>query len=149
MAASIGKHISLFFHKTRPQILTRRSSQHLFVFYLQPSVSSHPRGCRGITSCQPRPINDASFPPRRSSAAPRLPSFHPPQCVSVTVRVMKCRGAAGTTSVGLVQQDCWKCGKTIEGDKQQYFCVCGVVQPPVKERSLFLVRVQFNYRFTL
>ena len=32
---------------------------------------------------------------------------------------------------------CWKCGRCVDDNKERYFCVCGVVQPPVTNRSLF------------
>ncbi|ESN96100.1 hypothetical protein HELRODRAFT_135084, partial [Helobdella robusta] len=34
---------------------------------------------------------------------------------------------------------CWKCGRSIEPDMEQYFCVCGVVQPPLEHRSFFQI----------
>jgi len=39
----------------------------------------------------------------------------------------------------ITHQECWKCGSTIDPNKEQYFCVCGVVQPPIDRRSLFQV----------
>ena len=31
---------------------------------------------------------------------------------------------------------CWKCGRMLNGT-EQFFCECGVVQPPSTERTLF------------
>lgn len=39
----------------------------------------------------------------------------------------------------ITHQECWKCGTNIEPDMEQYFCVCGVVQPPLKTRSYFQI----------
>lgn len=39
----------------------------------------------------------------------------------------------------ITHQECWKCGSTIDPNKEQYFCACGVVQPPIDKRSLFQV----------
>jgi len=33
--------------------------------------------------------------------------------------------------------DCWQCGRSIDDVTERYFCDCGVVQPPVAERSYF------------
>ena len=33
--------------------------------------------------------------------------------------------------------NCWKCGTELEPVQQQYFCGCGVVQPPNRDRHYF------------
>jgi len=33
--------------------------------------------------------------------------------------------------------ECWQCGQNINDVTERYFCDCGVVQPPVAERSYF------------
>jgi len=33
--------------------------------------------------------------------------------------------------------ECWQCGRNIDDVIERYFCECGVVQPPVAERSYF------------
>lgn len=32
---------------------------------------------------------------------------------------------------------CWKCGRQVDDKSERYFCTCGVVQPPLSQRSLF------------
>jgi len=33
--------------------------------------------------------------------------------------------------------ECWQCGRNIDDVAERYFCECGVVQPPLAERSFF------------
>ncbi len=34
-------------------------------------------------------------------------------------------------------QPCWKCGSEISRQSEQYFCKCGMIQPPVPDRNFF------------
>ena len=36
-----------------------------------------------------------------------------------------------------IKQNCWKCKKEIDPKRDQYFCGCGLIQPPVEERNYF------------
>ena len=35
------------------------------------------------------------------------------------------------------KQHCWKCETEIDPERDQYFCECGLIQPPVEERTYF------------
>ena len=35
--------------------------------------------------------------------------------------------------------DCWQCGKEINAELEQFFCECGVLQPPITTRSYFQI----------
>ena len=39
----------------------------------------------------------------------------------------------------LSKLECWKCGKAINAELEQFFCSCGVMQPPIESRSYFQV----------
>lgn len=47
----------------------------------------------------------------------------------------------------ITHQECWKCGTAIDPNREQYFCACGVVQPPIEKRSLFQVMGLDEERF--
>ena len=36
-------------------------------------------------------------------------------------------------------QTCWKCQRSLDNQKEQFFCDCGVIQPPNNERTFFEV----------
>lgn len=38
-----------------------------------------------------------------------------------------------------VTQNCWKCGKVVDPVNEQFICECGVLQPPVGNRTFFEV----------
>lgn len=41
---------------------------------------------------------------------------------------------------------CWKCGNLLNGDKELFFCGCGVIQPPSREINYFeLMDIETNF----
>lgn len=56
----------------------------------------------------------------------------------------KCLQVLHTRSIRLfvtmqTNQTCWKCQRSLDNQREQFFCECGVIQPPSDERTFFEV----------
>ncbi|KAK2157958.1 hypothetical protein LSH36_180g01081 [Paralvinella palmiformis] len=42
-------------------------------------------------------------------------------------------------------QKCWKCGKQIDSHREQFFCTCGVIQPPQQRTYFEVMEIQDGF----
>ena len=128
MAAFIGKHISVVLYKMPSSVFTRGCSRNLVALYFKHISSGHPLHVAD-TSLHRR-LGGVSL--RDAGSVAHYLSLSRSRCQS--------RGIE-TVVRGGEQQDCWKCGKTINVYNEQYFCAsCGVALLAVRPMGLRVSR---------
>ena len=63
----------------------------------------------------------------------------PTRLAAIGLNMVKQRSLPHANYATTFSQHCWKCKETLIPERDQYFCICGIIQPPHPERSYFRV----------